>query len=102
MAEITREAILKSLEEIKDPEYKTSIVEMGFIDDVLIDDGRVEVRFHLNSPYAPGMYVIMIARDIRRNVSRLEGVESVKALITRHEKADIINREGNIEPLGGP
>ncbi len=102
MVQVTKESVLRALGEITDPEYKTSIVEMGFIDDVLVDNGNVEVKFHLNSPYAPGMYVYMIARHIRRNVSRLEGVQTVKAVITRHEKADIINREVNMEPPGGP
>jgi len=101
MAEITKEAVLRSLDAIRDPEYKTSIVEMGFIDDVLIDGENVEVRFHLNSPYAPGMYVFMVARDIRRNVAKLRGVRSIRAVVTRHEKAEIINREVNSEPAPG-
>jgi len=101
MSQPTKEAILEALKKIEDPEYTKSIVEMGFIDDVIIEDGGVEVRFHLNSPYAPGMYAFMMAREIRRAVSQLRGITSVRAVITHHEKAVIINREVNLEPLAG-
>lgn len=96
---ITEETVLQELRKIKDPEYKTPLVEMGYIDKVTITGDNVKVEFHLNSPYASGMYAMMVGRDMRRLVAKIQGVKDVTVLISDHVKAEMINREVNQEPL---
>jgi metal-sulfur cluster biosynthetic enzyme len=58
---------------VKDPEVRTSIAELGLLDDVEVDGGRVTVRFHLTSPLCPARFAGAIGQEIRRRVTRLPG-----------------------------
>lgn len=79
-----------------DPEVRTSIAELGLLDDVRIEGGRVTVRFHLTSPLCPSKFATKIGKDIRRRVEAVPGVESCEVVLTDHflrdEIIDLINR----------
>jgi metal-sulfur cluster biosynthetic enzyme len=56
---------------VKDPEVRTSIAELGLLDEVEVDGGRVTVRFHLTSPLCPAKFAGAIGQQIRRRVAKL-------------------------------
>jgi metal-sulfur cluster biosynthetic enzyme len=77
---------------VKDPEVRTSIAELGLLDEVEVDGGRVTVHFHLTSPLCPAMFAGRIGHDIRRRVARLPGVDAVEVVLQDHFMADELYR----------
>jgi len=77
---------------VKDPEVRTPIVELGLLDEVEVDAGRVTVRFHLTSPLCPAKFAGAIGQEIRRQVARLPGVESVEVVLGDHFMAEALHR----------
>jgi metal-sulfur cluster biosynthetic enzyme len=77
---------------VKDPEVRTSIAELGLLDEVEVDGGRVTVRFHLTSPLCPARFAGAIGQEIRRRVARLPGVESVEVVLGDHFMAETLHR----------
>lgn len=53
MSQITEEAILEALKQIKDPDLRKDIVTLGFIRDIKIDGGDVSFRIVLTTPACP-------------------------------------------------
>ena len=78
------ERVLRVAGAVKDPEVRTSIAELGLLDGVEVDGGRVTVRFHLTSPLCPARFAGGIGREIRRRVGRLDGVDSVEVVLGDH------------------
>jgi len=77
---------------VKDPEVRTSIAELGLLDEVEVDGGRVTVRFHLTSPLCPAKFAGAIGQEIRRRVARLPGVDSVEVVLEDHFMAEALHR----------
>jgi metal-sulfur cluster biosynthetic enzyme len=77
---------------VKDPEVRTSIDELGLLDGVEVDGGRVTVRFHLTSPLCPAKFAGAIGREIRRRVARLPGVEQVEVVLADHFMAETLHK----------
>jgi metal-sulfur cluster biosynthetic enzyme len=77
---------------VKDPEVRTPIAELGLLDEVEVDGGRVTVHFHLTSPLCPAMFAGRIGQDIRRRVARLPGVDDVEVILQDHFMADELYR----------
>jgi metal-sulfur cluster biosynthetic enzyme len=83
---------------VPDPEVRTPIAELGLLDEVEVDGGRVRVHFHLTSPLCPAKFAGGIGREIRRRVGRLPGVDSVEVVLGDHfmaaELHELINTGG--------
>ncbi len=77
---------------VKDPEVRTSIADLGLLDEVAVDGGRVTVRFHRTSPLCPAKFAGGIGREIRRRVARLPGVESVEVILGDHFMAEALHQ----------
>ncbi len=77
---------------VKDPEVRTSIVDLGLLDEVEVDGGHVTVRFHLTSPLCPHRFAGQIGREIRGRVARLPGVTSVEVVLQDHFAAAELHR----------
>jgi metal-sulfur cluster biosynthetic enzyme len=77
---------------VKDPEVRTSIAELGLLDEVEVDGGRVTVRFHLTSPLCPARFAGAIGQEIRRRVTRVPGVESVEVVLQDHFMSEALHR----------
>jgi metal-sulfur cluster biosynthetic enzyme len=73
----TEDEILKALEHVEDPELGQSIVALGLIYGVEIDeDGFITVRMTLTSPACP--VGPMIQGQIYHSLSQMDGVEDVE------------------------
>jgi len=79
----SREAVHSVLQNILDPELGIGIVDLGLVEEVSVEeDGKVRITLILTSPACP--MAQEIAREIRRKISRLEGVKKVQVRIDRH------------------
>jgi metal-sulfur cluster biosynthetic enzyme len=63
------------LEDVEDPEFPISIVDMGLIVDLQLRDGRAEVKITFTAMGCPGMD--MILEDIRERLLREPDVRGV-------------------------
>ncbi len=72
-SEKIREAILKRLTEVIDPETGVDVVHMGLIEDLTVDEqGRVAYTFRPSSPLCP--IAVPLSLSIQRAVAEVEGV----------------------------
>lgn len=76
MSQLSEAIILKSLEQIIDPDLRKDIVTLGFIKDLKIDAGDVAFRIVLTTPACP----VKEQMEAQANeiVGGLEGVKTVK------------------------
>jgi metal-sulfur cluster biosynthetic enzyme len=73
---ITEEAVRKVLRQVKDPELNLSIVDLGLVYDVAVDEeGDVDIKMSLTSPGCPSGPEIV--GDAQRVVQALDGVKNV-------------------------
>jgi len=86
------ERVRKVAGSVRDPEVRTPIADLGLLDEVEADGGRVTVRFHLTSPLCPAKFAGAIGQDIRRRVGKLPGVESVEVVLQDHFMAEALHR----------
>ena len=91
-APVNRERVRRAAGSVKDPEVRTSIADLGLLDEVEVDGGRVTVHFHLTSPLCPAKFAGAIGQEIRRRVARLPGVESVEVVLEDHFMAETLHR----------
>ena len=75
MAFVTKEKIFTALKEVNDPELPISLVDMGMIYGVEVNDGRVNIIMTFTASGCPA--VDMIKEDIREKLEELKGVKSV-------------------------
>ncbi len=76
MAAITEGAVLDALRPIIDPDFKRSIVDLGFVKQIAIDGGRVSFTIELTTPACPVKE--QFREQATRAVSSLSGVTSVE------------------------
>ena len=76
--------IMQSLRDVEDPEMKMSIVELGLIYAVRVEEGdegvHAEIDMTLTSPGCPVAPEIMAA--VHRSALSTEGVDSVHVILT--------------------
>jgi metal-sulfur cluster biosynthetic enzyme len=78
---------------VKDPEVRTTLAELGLLDEVEVDaQGRVRVHFHLTSPLCPAKFAGQIGQQIRRRIARLPGVVSVEVILGDHFMAQALHQ----------
>lgn len=71
----TEQDVLDALREIEDPDLHRDIVSLGFIQDIGINDGRVEFRIVLTTPACPVRDEMKAQAE--ESVRKLPGVEDV-------------------------
>jgi len=76
MPDLDKAVIRAALQEILDPEYPVSIVDLGLIRGVEVSGAMVRVRMTYTSMGCPCME--MIQDDIRERLRALPGVERVE------------------------
>jgi metal-sulfur cluster biosynthetic enzyme len=77
---VNEELVREALYNVFDPELRMSIVELGLIYDVAIEDGRVKVTYTLTSPGCPLGPVI--DGQIQDVLLDLPGVKEVSSELT--------------------
>ena len=75
MKTLTKEAVMKQLKEVKDPEIGINLVDLGLIYGVRIGKGMVVVDMTFTSPACPvGPYIL---NEIESAVKSIPGVSGV-------------------------
>jgi metal-sulfur cluster biosynthetic enzyme len=67
--------VKKALRDVKDPEINLSVIDLGLIYDVEIDEGEVDIKMTLTSPGCPSGPEMLA--DVDRVVRALDGVSNV-------------------------
>lgn len=75
MPELTKDAVMKKLEEVKDPEMGISIAALGLVYGVKIDKGLVIVDMSLTSPACP--VGPLIIESVEESIKKISGVKGV-------------------------
>jgi metal-sulfur cluster biosynthetic enzyme len=75
MAQPTPDDIRKALRQVKDPEINLSVIDLGLVYDIEIDEGDVDIKMTLTSPGCPSGPEML--GDVDRVVRALEGVANV-------------------------
>jgi FeS assembly SUF system protein len=73
---VSEEDVMKALSKCYDPEIGISIVDLGLVYGVKVDDGKVHVKMTLTTPGCP-MHSFMV-QDAKEKVKSLKGVKEVK------------------------
>lgn len=94
------EAVRRAAGSTPDPEVRTSIADLGLLDEIEIDEGHVTVHYHLTSPLCPLQFATKIGREIRRRVSRVPGVVSCRVRIQDHFMWEEIQAKVNCGSCG--
>ena len=77
MTELTEKKITEVLKKVLDPEIGLSIVDLGLIYDINIEDGgKVRIRMTLTTPACP--YGEVLVNQAHRSVAGLDGVTEVE------------------------
>ena len=77
---VTKEDVLNALKTVADPHMGISIVDMGLIRDVEVDDeGNVKFKLIPTNPYC--MSVMAMAFQAKEAVKSLEGVKKVEVTV---------------------
>ena len=74
--QVTEQAILEALRQVKDPELKRDLVSLNMVRDVSINDGEVSLRIVLTTPACPLRGAI--EADVQQALKAVPGVKSVK------------------------
>ena len=75
---ITKDQVYNILKEVNDPEIGKPITELGMVDEIKIDGGKVAVKIKLTIPGCP--LKARINDDVTSKVQELDGVENVEII----------------------
>jgi metal-sulfur cluster biosynthetic enzyme len=73
---VTEEAVRTALRKVKDPELNLSIIDLGLVYEIDIDDGDVHVDMTLTSPGCPSGPEIL--SDVKRALEAMDGVKTAE------------------------
>jgi ATP-binding protein involved in chromosome partitioning len=91
--------VLDALRPIIDPDFRKSIVELGFIKDLRIEGTKVAFSIELTTPACP--IKAEFEREARERVVALPGVESVEVTMTANTRRAATAKGGDKEILPG-
>lgn len=77
---VTADVVTAALSEVTDPEWPVSIVDMGLVYGVAVDEGCVTLTLTFTATACPCME--MIQDDIRARLGRVPGVRDVRIVVT--------------------
>lgn len=83
-APVTESAVLEALRPIIDPDFRQSIVDLGFIKNLKVDGARVAFDIELTTPACP--VKAEFERVAHENVRAIEGVEDVRVTMTANTR----------------
>ena len=108
--QIVEDDLLARLDRVLDPELDESVLSLGFVESVAGDDaGNVTVCLRLPTYWCAANFSYLMASDVQRELSGLEGVRSVTVKLGEHFASREVE-EGSVSaktfgeafPNGGP
>jgi metal-sulfur cluster biosynthetic enzyme len=108
-------ALYAALDQVVDPELDESVVQLGFVEAIDQDRGKLTVRLRLPTFWCAPNFAYLMARDARDVLLRVPHVEAVSIVLSDHAHSDEISEgvscgqsfeqvfpgevEGNLEAL---
>ncbi|MDR2624444.1 MAG: iron-sulfur cluster assembly protein [Methanobrevibacter sp.] len=90
MSDDLKEKIKNAVSKVNDPHMGVSIVDMGIVQNIEVDDeGNVKISLKPTNPAC--MSVARMAADTKTLASEIEGVSKVEIFVEGHAMADSIN-----------
>ncbi|MBI4321515.1 MAG: DUF59 domain-containing protein [Chloroflexi bacterium] len=84
MAGITQQEVVEKLRQVMDPHTGSNVYDMGMIDNLVVEDGRIALRFTLTSNFCPiGM---QLGLALKRKLRELR-VEKIDVKIDNYLRA---------------
>ncbi|ENN96374.1 hypothetical protein J422_02829 [Methanocaldococcus villosus KIN24-T80] len=87
---VSKEDVIKALRKVQDPHMGISIVDMGLVRDIEIDDNG-NVKFIITPTNPACMSVLGMAMQAKKVVEELEGVKKVDVKVEGHFMEKEIN-----------
>jgi metal-sulfur cluster biosynthetic enzyme len=84
-------ALSTALSRVRDPELDEPITELGFVSELRVDGGRVEVRLRLPTYFCAPNFAYLMVADTRAELEAVPGVERVHVALEDHFASDEIN-----------
>ena len=82
--------VLEALRDVIDPELDESLVDLGFVESVSVDDDHVDIALRLPTFWCAPNFAYLMAHDARRAALRVPGVRHVNVSLKDHMYADEI------------
>ena len=76
---LTQEEIMAALRPVIDPEIGLSVVDMGMIRQIIIEDSAVEIKMVLTAPGCP--LAAMITGQVRQAAAAVPGVKEAQVTL---------------------
>jgi metal-sulfur cluster biosynthetic enzyme len=94
---VTKEEVMETLKQCYDPEIPVNVVDLGFIHDVQIDDGKVSVKMILTAPGCPMR--AYIAKDVKQKLEKMDGIKEADVEIVMEPRwtPDRISPEARVK-----
>src|SRR5438067_705235 len=88
---VSEQAVVAALHRVSDPELDESLVELGFLDSVHIEGGRVDVVLRLPTFWCAPNFAYLMAYDAREQALQVPGVRQVRVVLKDHMYSDEIS-----------
>jgi metal-sulfur cluster biosynthetic enzyme len=89
---VTSARVLQALAEVHDPEVDQPVTDMGFIREVVVDDGEVVVHMQLPTYFCAPNFTYLMVEDVRRAAEAVAGGHRVRVELDGHFESAAINR----------
>jgi metal-sulfur cluster biosynthetic enzyme len=90
---VYREAVLRALDAVIDPELDEPITDLGFVHTVMVTpSGNVKVHLRLPTSFCAPNFAYLMASDAKDALTALDWTRRVVVELDDHHDSDIINR----------
>ena len=90
---LSKEQVLERLRQVKGPDLKGNIVDLGLVSEILVKDGRVSFSITVPAELAPGLDPMRQAAE--KVVREMPGVSGVIAVLTAEKPGGLSRSGGN-------
>jgi metal-sulfur cluster biosynthetic enzyme len=84
-------ALTRALSHVRDPELDEPITELGFVSELRVDGGQVDVRLRLPTYFCAPNFAYLMVADARAALASVPGVERARVALEDHFASDEIN-----------
>jgi len=85
-----RAIILERLHRVLDPELDESVLQLGFIESLHVQEGHATVAIHMPTSWCAANFAYMMAEDIRCALLAVESIHAVTIRVGDHFAASVI------------
>jgi metal-sulfur cluster biosynthetic enzyme len=83
--------VLDALSDVRDPELDEPITELGFVSDLEIEGGAVNIRLRLPTYFCAPNFAYLMVADAREAILSVPGVRWANVILDDHYASDEIN-----------